>query len=371
MSNTSKQSQKSLIERILYFFGYVRRRDIEDTNIEPIDDGEFYRKHGLKHTEKIKEVKRIAPTPNQPGFIKFMKINGKEVAFLGTDISPDKLRGKFMRLNQMVIPESARMVKADILSKKVEDFEKNDGAIELTSDLFYPGTIEKGVLLNISGMIREKRFRDHHFHPCVNKSPSYRKSDTGSLTCPDPVTSPEEGEELENSGFSHQQIIFHIGTKELNKPEGCFYRPGTLPEQENLTIAQMIRQYFTDDHYPETHSDGIDWKKNKHLEGGVFLIPMSMPDDQIIYLCLLNIPGKANQNRSVRSLLHWWLHQLEAYNNNPDRNQQWLDIAGNDFAHLYLDEWSVSICKNALLKTGYISEIFTQEVVDSIEYAAH
>lgn len=367
MSNISQQSPKSLIERILYFFGFVRRQE----DVKPITPilGPFYEHHGLQHIVQIKNITPIPPSINQPSFVQLMNINSKEIAFLGADIqNPQNLLGKFMRINKMAIPKTARLVNPDVLWKIVKDDDPDNKAIDLsTQGLFYDGEMAEGVLLNISGTIRDTHFHKLHFHPCHNKSQALalEKSESGSLTCHEEVTSPSDDDTQELGRIMHKQVIFHIGPEELNKPRGCYYSPGVLPPQQNETIAEMIKLYFTDNHYPEINAEQIDWDSNKKLEGGIFLIPMSLPDDQVVYYCLLNIPGLSNRNRPIKFNLRGWLNTLKDYNENPDRSKLWLDIAGNDFSYLYLDEWSVCLSKNAVLVSGAMSDMLNDEVLAS------
>lgn len=333
----------------------------------------FYARHATKRIVQVETIDALPMEEGQPDFVHFMAVNGHPVAFLGEGLmEPDSLLGKFMRVDRMVVPSTARMVNVDTLLGIVNDFPNNDKrAIDLqTPGLFYEGQFEEGVILDVSGTIRETHFSNLHFHPCMNKGVALRHSHTGSLTCPDPVLSPVPGSEQEVGYMTQKQIIFHIGTEELNKKEGCFNRPGGLQGEPNLTIAEMIKDYFTDQHYPEIHPVYIDWKKDRALPGGIFLIPISLPNNEVIYLCIPNIDGPANQNMSVKFLLGRWLHILASYYQpGRDTKHSWLGIAGNDFTYLFIDEWSTSLCKNAELFFGAIEDIFKKEVLETIIYA--
>lgn len=333
----------------------------------------FYARHAQKRIIKVEEIEPLPPEEGQPGFVQFAAVNRYPVAFLGEElVEPDTLLGKFMRVDRMVVPGTARMVNIDTLQEIVKDFPHTDNrAIDLqTPGLFYEGQFEEGVLLDVSGTTRDTHFSNLHFHPCMNKGVALRHSHTGSLTCPDPVLSPAPGPEQEVGRMIQKQIIFHIGTEELNKKEGCFSRPGGLQGEPNLTIAEMIKDYFTDIHYPEIHSGYINWERDRALPGGIFLIPISLPDNEVIYLCIPNVDGPANQNMMVKFLLGRWLHTLtNYYKPGADIRHSWLGIAGNDFTYLFVDEWSVSLCKNAEIFFGAIEDIFKAEVLETIIYA--
>jgi len=106
------------------------------------------------------------------------------------------------------------------------------------------------------------------------------------------------------------------------------------------TLKEKIIKYFQVDAWSNLIDDTFDWDKVQ----GFFLIPITLPDQRMIFYCILNQDGVSNKKQSVKQILKSWLNKIEEYNENI--NEQDFVIAGNDFSNLFLDEWGTFICKN-------------------------
>ncbi len=330
----------------------------------------FYPNHSLQPIKKINNPKTLLGEGRQPEFIQFLSIGQKEpVAFLGQKgIDAAKLAGKFIRIDRMVIPEAARLVNPDILEKIVRK-KKDNKAIDInTKGLLYKDQIQQGVLLNVSGMVENETYTKMSFHPCDNKKPPFlrlRHSEDGFKTCPKPQLMLNTSQtEIRPGEIRHKLVVFHMPYEELIKPQGHYKSSGHKKEKTNYTIMQILEMYFKDKKLTEHNNPPKKiWRKKKALKGGVFLIPMVMPDDRVAYYCLLNVNGKSNRRIPVKKILKNWLAAVKKYNKN--QAGQWIGIAGNDGALCFIDEWSIFLGKNAQLLVADKKDVYKKSVLNS------
>ena len=331
----------------------------------------FYPNHSLQPINKINNPKTLLGEGKQPEFIQFLSIGQKEpIAFLGEEeIDTTKLAGKFIRIDRMVIPESARLVNPDILANIVSKT-KDKKAIDInTRGLLYKGNMQQGVLLNVSGMVENEAYTKMSFHACDNKKPPFlrlRHSEDGFKTCPKPQLMLNTAElEIISGEISHKLVVFHMPYEELTKPQGHYHARGHKKKKANYTIMQILEMYFKDKNLTEHNNPPKKiWRKKDALKGGLFLIPMVMPDDRVAYYCLLNVDGKSNRRTPVKKILKNWLAAVKKYNKN--QAGQWIGIAGNDGALCFIDEWSIFLGKNAQLLVADKKEVYKNAVLNSV-----
>ncbi len=330
----------------------------------------FYPNHSLQPIQKINKPKALLGQGQQPDFIQFLSIGQSEpVAFLGEEkIDTAKLAGKFIRIDRMVIPEAARLVNPDILAKIISK-KKDNKAIDInTKDLLYKEKMQQGVLLNVSGMVENEAYTNMSFHPCDNKKPPFlrlRHSQDGFMTCPKPQLMLNTSEtEIRRGEIRHNLVVFHMPYEELIKARGYYHPRGSKKKKANYTIMQILEMYFKDKNLTEHNNPPKKiWREKGALKGGLFLIPMVMPDDRVAYYCLLNVNGKSNRRVPVKKILKNWLAAVKQYNRNQDK--QWIGIAGNDGALCFIDEWSIFLGKNAQLLVADKKDVYKKTVLNS------
>lgn len=367
MSKHSLPSKKSLWDRILIFLG-LKRNIPEPGPSKPStpDLPPFYPQHAKQRVVEIDNISLLPGVPiDCPNFIKGTSINSSEVYFLTNQVVPTGLLdGKYARLFQVVIPATTRMVNTNILREIVNSEADETKCINInTPGLLSSDQIEEGILIDICGRVTSKHYTEMKFHPCDNKRPSFAfdKSKSGYGTCPDPILDPgdDDGGPLNQGSkrtLKQKLVVFHIPYSELIK------RQGEGEEQQNFTTEEILKQYFTDDHY---HGEENPPKEGLRppLKQGIFLIPMAMPNDSVAYYCILNIDGDSNRDQPVKKTFRKWFKALDEYNQAPEK--KWIGIAGNDATFCYIDNWSVFIGKNAELLTEDIEKVYTDSVLDS------
>lgn len=328
----------------------------------------FYQKQSYKRVVRIEKLKKLNGSHGQPGFIQHMSYDqDKAVLFLGPEkLDTSQLDNKFMRIDNMVIPKQACMVDPYTLRERVKDHE-DEKAIDL-KDLFYPGQMEDGINTTVCGMVESVQYTQMHFHPCENKHfGSWRHSEDGYETCPKPQLMPDTDDLLNEAGqLRHQLVVFHMPYEELVKPQGTYTPPGGNKPTPNFTILHILRMYFTDEWFYGSNDPKVDWAKKENKKvfgGGVFLLPMVMPDNRVAYYCVLNIDGKSNRKTPVKKLLKNWLDKVEEFNENSE--DKWIGIAGNDATFCFIDDWSLFIGKNAELLVGDKKVVFKESVLNS------
>lgn len=328
----------------------------------------FYQKHSFRRVVRINKLKKLLGSSGQPEFIQSMSYDqDKSIFFLGPEnLDTSQLDNKFIRIDNMVIPKKACMVNPRELRRKIEH---EDGeAIDLKG-LFYKGQMEDGINATVCGMVESVQYTQMHFHPCENKiQPSdWRHSEDGYETCPKPQLMPDT-EDLFNEGgqIRHQLVVFHMPYEELVKSQGSYTPPGGTESIPNFTILDILQMYFADEYFPGSDDPKISSnpaKKKKIYGGGVFLLPMAMPDDRVAYYCVLNIDGESNRKTPVKKLLKNWLDKVEEFNQNSE--DQWFGIAGEDATFCFIDDWSVFIGKNAIPLVGDKKVVFKESVLNS------
>ncbi len=328
----------------------------------------FYRRHGLQRRVRIKEP-RIGPRiHDQPQFIQTLTINGNRTVYvLGDKLDSEKLAvidNKFMRIDTMIIPQGARMVNTSVLKDLYHSDSIDEQPIDTkNASLFYPGEVKEDLRLEVCGMVENKYYTEMKIHDCHNKKFGLHHSEDGYRTCPDPQTSPDtdDGGEADSIGhLIHQLVIFHMPHSELIKSQGTYIDPHGI-KRKNFTIKEILIQYFTDDHYHGEMNPKVEDLEN--MEGGVFLIPMIMPDSRAAYYCIPNIAGKSSRQTSVKALLYRWFKSIAKYNHNTDT--YWIGIAGNDATYCYLDDWAIFVCKNSKLLVKPELEVYKKSVLAS------
>lgn len=375
MSQQSTPPRTSLWDRFLIFLG-VRNKRKQDA--APPVSPDFYSTYSTKRIIRIKDLKKLANGHDTPDYISPITIEGQNTErglfVLGKQAWENSdLDEKFMRIDRMFIPDKARMVNPDILKSIVKNGSKGEKSKAIDPNiegLLYKGEIKKGVLLDVCGMVKPKEFSNMPIHSCEGQLAYHqpipkRHSTAGYQTCPDPLLAPSVTNSLTGtSEFEHKLIIFHMPYGELIKPQGCFTSSdGTT--KKNFSIAEILKFYFNDKSFPN-HNDPthLDWEDPDLLQGGIFLIPMTMPDNSVSYYCILNIDGESNRRESVIQLLNSWFDTLDLYNRNQDNN--WIGIAGNDASFCYIEDWSIYIGKNAQLLTNSFKKIYKPEVLESL-----
>ncbi len=370
MSQHSLPPKKSLWDRILIFLG-LKRNIPEPGPAKPSipDLGParlpFYSMNSKQRVVKIDSISMLPGiSPVDPSFIQLTSINSSGVYFLTNQAVPTTaLDGKYARLFQAVIPATTRMVNTTILREIVNSDTDEAKCINInTPGLLSRDQIEEGILIDICGRVTSKHYTEMKFHPCDNKRASFAldKSKSGYGTCPDPILDPgdDDGDPLNQGSkrtLKQKLVVFHIPYSELIK------RQGEGEEQQNFTTEEILKQYFTDDHYHGEKNPPI--KGNLQLTQGIFLIPMAMPNDSVAYYCILNIDGDSNRDQPVKKTFQKWFKALDEYNKAPEK--KWIGIAGNDATFCYIDNWSVFIGKNAELLTEDIENVYTDSVLDS------
>lgn len=321
---------------------------------------------------------KLPKSPDTPDYISSISLEGvnpeRGLFVLGKQAWKDSdLNEKFMRIDRMFIPDKARMVNPDILRDivKSRSKDKKNRAIDLnTKGLLYQDEIKKGVLLDICGMIKTKEFTNMPIHSCERQIAYHQPipkhhSTAGYRTCPEPLLTPSvTNTASDTSALEHKLIIFHMPFEELTKPQGCFTSSdGTI--RRNFTIAEILSFYFEDKSFPN-HQDptNLNWEDPNLLRGGVFLIPMTMPDNSVSYYCILNIDEESNRRQPVTQLFVDWFDTLDLYNEHQD--DYWIGIAGNYASFCFIEEWSVYIGKNAELLTDPFKKVYQEEVLESM-----
>lgn len=354
------------------------------------DNGGFYPTHSKQRVTRIKNLKKLLGKSGQPDFIQSMSVDqgqiiqsegetsidtlpdgqSEVVQVLGEEpIDLNKLSNKFMRIDRMVIPKNACMVNPDVLAEIVQDTTNKKSVDISTPGLFYNGKLEDGVLLNVCGMVETVYYTDMHFHPCENKiTPlNFHHSDDGFRTCPTPQLIPTTSDNnlaKGAAGIRHKLVVFHMPQSELLKPQGSYISPRTGKEKPNYTIKQILKMYFKDNKLKEkAFTPKIHWKHKNVLKGGIFLIPMVMPDDRVAYYGVLNVDGESNRRTPVKQILKNWFAAVNKYNEDPEG--QWIGIAGNDATLCFIDDWSIFIGKNAQLLVANKADVYKQAVLDS------
>lgn len=330
----------------------------------------FYRRHGLQRTVRITNPK-IGPRINeQPEFIQTLIIGGNRTVYALGDYLNDgnisALENKFMRIDTMVIPEGARMVRASALEPLIFADNINEEALAVEDDsLFYPGSVTQNIRIEVCGMIESQQYTELRIHSCDNRGNNFHHSEDGYRTCPEAQLSPDVEENGETNSTAsrilHKLIVFHMPHSELIKSQGT-YKGSDGKSHDNFTIGEILHQYFTDDHY-SGEKNPTNSTELTHMKGGVFLIPMIMPDSRIAYYCIPNINGKSVRQTSVRNLLIDWMKSIIDFNQNPEDN--WIGIAGNDATFCFLDEWSIFVGKNAQLLVKPKEEVYKESVLAS------
>lgn len=341
----------------------------------------FYQQHSLFTLERIKHVERIKRRPKQPKFIEMFSINHRPVAFLGPKIAnEDDLLEKFIRVDRMVIPEFARMVKSDFLLNEINSNQDNKAVDTNVDGLFYSGKLKDSILLDVCGELNTTTFKDLHFHNCDNQLPTarpsreivskednsgitFRRSGNGYETCPDTILNTSitnSKNELVNENIENRLTIFYLSKKDIEKTDEQIKKkrpPEGANSTSNFTIEEMLEQYFTDNHYEGSVFVDINWCSLK----GLFLIPMLFSDQRIVYYCLLNVDGMSNIDVPIKETLKIWLETVKKYN----LVENDAVIAGNDGGYFYMEEWSIFISKNNLMKGLPIDLVYPQEVLDN------
>lgn len=333
---------------------------MQSTDIKP-----FYLKHSFRRVVRINKLKKLLGSSGQPEFIQHMSYDqDKSIFFLGPEkLDTSQLDNKFMRIDNIVIPKNACMVNPRELWKRVKL--QDDKAIDLKG-LFYKGQMEDGINATVCGMVESVQYTQMHFHPCENKiSPlGLRHSEDGYETCPKPQLMPDTDDLFNEAGqIRHQLVVLHMPYSDLIKPQGTYTNPKGVTKP-NFTIAQILYMYFTDEHFYGSEDPKLsDESFTDHLKGGVFLIPMVMPDNRVTYYCVLNKDGKSNRKTPVKKLLKEWLDKVEEFNENSE--DKWMGIAGEDATFCFIDDWSVFIGKNAELLVGDKKVVFKESVLNS------
>ena len=374
MSQHSLPSKKSLWDRILLFLG-LKRNIPEPGPAKPsIPDLEparlpFYSMNSKQRVVKIDSISMLTGiSPVDPSFIQMTSINSSLVYFLTNQAVPTTaLEGKYARLFQAVIPATTRMVNTTILREIVNSDTDEAKCINInTPGLLSSDQIEEGILIDICGRVTSKHYTEMKFHPCDNKrhSFSFRYSTAGYGTCPDPILDPGDDDDEMNTGsqksLKQKLVVFHIPYSELIKPQG---EGQEKKAKKVFTTEEILKQYFTDDHYHgERNPPPAQLKPD--LKQGIFLIPMAMPNDSVAYYCILNIDGDSSRDQPVKTTFRKWFKALDDYNSDPDN--KWIGIAGNDATFCYIDNWSVFVGKNAELLTENIKEVYKDSVLESV-----
>jgi len=328
----------------------------------------FYKRHGLQRRVRIKDPQIGPMLHDQPEFIQTLNFNGNRTVYvLGEKLTPDTLDAidqKHMRIDTMIIPQGARMVNSSVLKDLYYSDVLDEQPIDTTDgSLFYPGEAKEDLRLEVCGMVENKYYTDMKIHSCRNKNVGQHHSTDGYRTCPDPQTSPDtdDGGEADNTGrLTHRLVIFHLPHSELVKSQGKYVDPKGIT-RNNFTIREILIQYFKDTGYSGERNPPIT--EDTEMKGGVFLIPMIMPDSRAAYYCIPNIAGKSSRQTSVNNLFYSWFMSIEIYNRNQDT--YWIGIAGNDATYCYLDDWAIFVCKNSQLLVKPKQEVYKESVLAS------
>lgn len=340
----------------------------------------FYEKHTLFHRIRIQSVERIYPREGQPSFINFLSINGEEVAFLGTPIKePDQLLNKFIRVDRMVIPEFARMLRPKALINRLAS---GKDAIEINDDTdFYEGRLEHGVILNVAGMLTECIEHKKHFHACHN----YRRSLTheeqkeafqglplfvGRENCHwahldfNVYEGPAQGEGDEREQkISYHLPVFYLSAADFKASDERALERWRKEQEDGIgnpdppiPIEDNLKWYFERPDAPEAIELLDGWK---HVLG-IFLIPTLTPGQQIIYFCLPNAEGSA----LARLQLMNWSACIRALNQAPTKKEIYVSV--NDLTFAGIDEWSVTLGKSMAAIVGKKEDWLQGELLEGV-----
>lgn len=348
------------------------------------NESPFYKKHTMLRPERINSANKIlqGPLDGQPDFIHFYTINGEKVAFLGNaPLAAEDLHNKFIRTNKMVLPEGARMVNPTKLKKLIKKSKKGLPYDMSDDNLFWGEALEDTILLNVCGEVKVSDFKALHFHNCKNHksgASDYRTNLPPNLggTCPRGVytTSSTNDDELtDKSVLKKDLVIFYISIEEIDKIDKRIvaeYNSDHFPKANcNVKPIQDIlkhyfelpylKRYFGEKNY--NYTPRYKWDKLK----GIFLIPTLFTDQRVVYHCVPNVALRSSRkNRKEheeykKNSLSYWLEEVSKLTSEKKEAA----IQGNDEDFIYIEEWSIFICKNAVLEVLKEKDLYLDTVL--------
>ncbi len=335
----------------------------------------FYEKYAYVDKQVIHSIDALERVPGQPGFIHMALVNNQVVAFLGEPVEDySQYLNRFIRTDNMLIPEFARMVNIETLKKQLKKSKKGDKTAIFTAEkeFFYEGQLDSNVLINICGMISNKHYPNMNIHPCENRLPEFLHSDFMGLagTCPWGVLTSKVDSSLSSSAqvsdmsdrLQHGLMLFYISTEDIEESnkreqETNFKRDPNVPSPLDVIIQGKLSNYFGDTFWKESKSVKFKWSEIQ----GIFLIPMLLPNQEIGYYCLLNKDGKSNKGESIRKLLSTWLDAVKKLNDDVD-NQE-IIIGANDLSFAFLDRWCISLGRDANVNAYELKKVYKQEAL--------
>lgn len=335
---------------------------------------DFYQEQSFFTLECINTVDEFVRRENQPSFIQMFMINGKKVAFMGEKpVDEDTLHGKFIRINKTVIPEAAHLVNTKVLREQLQN-NRNARPIDTNTPGFFIGhKVQTNIIMNVCSYLDTHTYHEMHFHACKNHihpAPDFL-TDLGpgeGGSCPLAFLSSYVDD---SSAIKHEQVMFYISKEDIDAADKRNLEIYKIDHPEknyscNVPVIQkLLATYFNENLLKEKIAEDEEFIRldGKHFKG-IFLIPMVFTDDRIVYYCLpdvMDISSHSELRQATKNKLLDWLNMVEKFNAEEDKV---LLIAGDETNFVYVEEWSIFIGKNNLLKTLDEDKLYLPEVIE-------
>lgn len=308
------------------------------------DNTSFYEMHSVIAHELIVTMQVIPRAEEQPDFVHQAIINGRLITFLGKEALPkDILLGKFIRTNKIVIPEGARMVNTDTLRTKLKTTYQ---PFDMEEEDFLGQPLTETIMFEVCHDLVSTNPPVNKIHICENHNEFGSHSYDSNGTCGWPLYSIQ----AKDGEIERDITIFYIDKDKIKVVDENIIEIHNEHNKEDddkipkdTPVIEELLQNFYERPYIEGKYDYLAKFKKNQLKG-VFLISTLFSDQRVVYHCVPNAQleiiqtSKYNQN----TLSNW----LDAITEPINDNQE-IAISGNDEHYIYIEDWSIFLCKNA------------------------
>lgn len=348
----------------------------------------FYDAFTQEPRELIRSIDPLPNTEDQPGFIHMVSLNGRRVAYLGEkQTDREQFINAFVQVHQMILPAYSRMVNTDVLLKQLpplKPFQPNkDGSkfypiisddgnstsIDTSIDnFFYEGKLTQNVLLDVANNVTYYQETKRHYQSCYNYKPTLVKKQPagGAITLADGQDALGEAKNCPHgfdpcclTGPGIRLPLFYVDVDDLLKVNLLELKKEAQVAAENYfwtglhiagTVQESLKAYFEREDLnpndPARHKVILDFSLQADPElKGFFFMPMLMPDQRVIYLCLVNKSNLSNGAMSIKANLLQWFEGWNFIKECPEERELFIASADLDFAGI--DQWGIMIGKNA------------------------
>lgn len=310
---------------------------------EQNDLSDFYEKFSKYNPRWIQTVEECAQYQGQPSFVKFIKINGEELAFLGNETSEllqEKTSGGIYTYKtcKIFIPKGTQVIDSQKLGALLQgerDHDGNDndrgrrGHFDYKcipeQDFFFADILSEDITLNVCtniGLVPEeyKSFPDNFqldLHLC------------------DRFIDKSEFQAEAEKKYSQMAGICFENLKVISSWDGL--RPQYQPVIFYIK-SDVIKQNDSDESYSVEKKLFITWREQSE---GYFLMPGMDANEGCSYICISNDNDYSYRyGKGVKSMLHNWIEK------NRDGKAY---VAVDDVLILAIDEWNSSLYRDVLL----------------------